>query len=235
MGEIFNVESALERLMGPRFLGPQTLDEFESERRYLAEREAEKIAHAKKQALDRRWNALSKLSIPLTDRDESAIVDETLSDSVSRSLPAVREWSQTGKARVLALCGPPGRGKTVAAAWAAMAYPGASEYLTARKLEQLRMASFGDEAERYENALRMRGLLIVDDLGREDNAERMTSALLDVVDNRRGTGKHTILIANMSRAALEQRYPDARLWSRMGESAQFVADAGEDLRKAVKL
>lgn len=216
------------------YLGPITLAEHEREQREAEERERKAQDERDAEQRSRRWSVLEKLRIPLTESDESALVREKLRADIGKSFPAVRDWcDDQNAAKILVLCGPPGRGKTLAAAWAALRVSPAS-YYSARKWEQLRMASFGDEAQAYESALARQGLLIIDDLGREESAERMTSAILDVADHRRGTGKRAILIANMTRKALQERYVDARLWSRLEESAQFVADAGEDLRKAVK-
>lgn len=175
-----------------------------------------------------REQRLAALRLPLTARDERLLTEDTL--ATTPVLEAVSAWASDQTARPwIVLCGPPGRGKTLAAAWWLLR--GTGRYVGARELERLRMAAFGQELERYERLLDTAGL-VVDDLGREEQAGRFEQALLDLVDYRRRRGMRTIAIANLTRQQLQARYPDARLWSRLEECATFVADRGSDLRRS---
>jgi DNA replication protein DnaC len=171
------------------------------------------------------------LGLPITAADEALLVLDQLSDSIGASLPAVREWLADGRRRPwLWLCGPMGRGKTLAACWALM-QRSTGRLVGARELERLHMTRFGDETvAAYELLCRARMLVVVDDLGREDTAAKMQSALLDLVDQRRGTGHLTIVTTNLKRDDLVKRYADPRLWSRAEECSQWLDDRGPDLR-----
>lgn len=191
--------------------------------------EAERAAADARQAAEDRRQRLEDLALPITSADETLLVAGALRPDVGRSLAAVQSWvSDPAAPAWLVLCGSVGRGKTLAAAWLLLEHGG--RYVGARELERLRMAAFGEEAERFQVLLSGR-TLVIDDLGREDSADRMTSALLDAVDARRRSRMRTVAIANLTRKQLQERYRDARLWSRLDECARFVADAGPDLRK----
>ncbi len=192
------------------------------------EEEAERNAQDARRAAEERRQRLESIGLPITAADENLLVSGKLRADVGRSLAAVQAWIADASAPPwIVLCGSVGRGKTLAAAWLLLEHGG--RYAGARELERLRMAAFGDEAARFQELLSGR-VLVIDDLGREDSPDRMTSALLDAVDARRRARMRTIAIANLTRKQLEQRYRDERLWSRLGERAVFVADAGPDLR-----
>lgn len=198
-----------------------------------AERERREAAAKARDDRHRAAERLWGLRLPIDAGDESMLLDGRLRLDVGASLKAVREWAAADAVPSwLWLTGPVGRGKTLAACWAVFEHS-PSVYLGARELERLQMTRFGDEAvTRYEDLCRRRGLVVIDDIGREDDAARMGSALLDMVDGRRGSRHRTIAITNLTPDALRKRYPDKRLWSRLDASARFVVDAGPDLRKA---
>lgn len=198
----------------------------ERERKMAEDRRAEEAQRKRNQ----RWRDLRALGLPLTERDEYALLDETLAETAM--LRTVRLWRENPNSKpMLVLCGPVGRGKTIAAADALVNCEAPKRYVGARELERISMAKFGDAQEAYEQLLHIR-FLVIDDLGREDDLGRMQTALLDAVDMRRRTGLLTILATNFSRKSFEQRYSDARLQSRLAECAQWFADAGEDMRRA---
>lgn len=171
------------------------------------------------------------LDLPVTEADEALLARGDLRDDVGVSLPAVRAWlAERPRKAWLWLGGPTGRGKTLAACWALLAR-GKGRLVGARELERLHMTRFGDEAVRaYEHICRARYLLVLDDLGREDDADKMQRALLDLVDQRRGSGHLTIVTSNMRRESVRKRYPDKRLWSRLDECSLWVDDVGPDMR-----
>ena len=209
-------------------LGPETAERLAAILRdEQAAAEQKSIAEAYERA--KRVRSLRELRMPLSGADEDRILwgapDETPAHVATRAWvanPSGRPW--------LVLCGPVGRGKTFAAAHALFAARG--RYVGARELERLGMAKFGDEQAQFQQLLDGRGLLVIDDVGREDDIGRMQSALLDIVDYRRGSGIRTVLITNFAKKAFCDRYSDARLQSRLHECAQWFADAGDDMRRS---
>jgi DNA replication protein DnaC len=220
---------AADMLWSFRRLGPETaeraaqLDAMNERARLGEERRALQAAEAEDASRRRK---LYLLKLPITAADERRIL---ASDYDSTPIVTGLEgWDATEKAWAM-LCGPVGRGKTFGAAcWL---FHSSGLYVGARELERLSMAKFGDEQARFQSLLESR-CLVIDDIGREDDAGRMTSALLDLVDYRRTTRLRTVAITNFSRKAFEERYSDARLLSRLAECATWIADVGPDMRKA---
>jgi hypothetical protein len=163
-------------------------------------------------------------ALPLTTADRALLRDGKL-DPAFKSMQATERWLASN-VPLLGLCGPVGRGKTLAGVWVAAKASGA--YVGAREAERIFGARYGDDRAEY---LRLRGarVLVLDDLGRERDVAGMGEALLDLVDYRRGT-ERTLLISNFSADQLRERYPDPRLWSRLKESARWVYDKGPDQR-----
>jgi DNA replication protein DnaC len=208
-------------------LDPEHQAQLEAERDREREREAQlerdiAAANARKR--------LDGFKLPLTAADEAMLLEETLDLAFGKSIAGIVAWeaeSYTQHPWQL-LIGSTGRGKTLAAAWMLNRVGG--RYLKARDLERLYAAQFGKESDAFREWKANKELLVLDELGTEHDSAVLTAALLDLVDCRRGLGHRTIAIANMSEAALRARYPDLRLWSRLGECARWVADAGADRR-----
>jgi DNA replication protein DnaC len=179
-----------------------------------------------KQVQRKRRGRLEALDIPVTASDLDLLARDALTDT--RALKAVRQW-HSGDCPLLVLSGPVGRGKSVAAAAALLECAG--RYVRASTLARLYLAQFGDEVEQRERLVETDGVLVVDDIGTERNAEAMAVALVEVLDARR-RGSRSLWITNLSRADFEQRYRDARLLSRLAQSAQWCTDVGADLRRA---
>jgi DNA replication protein DnaC len=76
------------------------------------------------------------------------------------------------------------------------------------------------------------GLFVLDDLGSElaDRVEAMVAALRELLETRQHL--RTIITTNLTRELWAQRYPDARIKSRMARVA-WVSDKGPDLRPAI--
>ena len=186
---------------------------------------------AQSRAAARRARILA-LDLPVTIEDEDLLADDALRDDLGTSLPTVRAWLRDARRQPwLWLVGPTGRGKTLAACWALLAWR-AGRLVGGRELERLHMTRFGDATvEAYERVCRDRSLLVIDDVGREDTAAKMGTALLDIADRRRGSGHLTIVTANVGEETLRKRYPDPRLWSRLAGCSQWCEDRGPDLRK----
>ena len=197
----------------------------EHERKIAETRAAEEEAKRRERAYGR------IASLPLTRADQEMVLARSYKPLPM--LETMRAWAESTDSKPwLMLCGPVGRGKTVAiAAWLAAVEGGSVAYVGARELERLSMAKFGDDEAAFKKLFDVSALAI-DDIGREDDVGRMQTALLDLVDMRRRVNLHTALATNFVRKAFCERYSDARLQSRLAECAQWFADVGEDLRRA---
>jgi len=168
------------------------------------------------------------LKLPITAADERRLVAGELVDT--KFLRNVRTWLATDRPWIV-LSGPVGRGKTIAAGEACARERRKSYYVGARELERIFTARYGDEVEQQRALIECRGVLVIDDVGRERDAGGMTAALRELVDGRRGRGAKSIAITNLSVEQFQQRYPDERLWSRITECAAWVTDRGPDMRR----
>lgn len=159
----------------------------------------------------------------------AAGLDVILHDRCERtvSLRQVELW--LFRAPVLGLFGPTDAGKTVAAAWALARYPG--RYHELAELAELRRAARakgGKHARAWRSALDAQ-LLVLDELGAEDDAGAAASALHEAV-NLRLRNKRTLLLGNIDRATWESRY-DARTTSRLDEVGKLFGVPPTGLRK----
>jgi DNA replication protein DnaC len=152
------------------------------------------------------------------------LVDGSITQT--KMVATVRNWLDTDRPW-LTLCGTVGRGKTMAAAWALVERAG--RYVPARELERIFAARYGDELKEQEALISTR-FVVVDDIGRERDAEGMTTALLELIDQRRRSGRRTIAITNLSKQEFLRRYQDARLHDRLNESATWGVDTGASMR-----
>lgn len=144
----------------------------------------------------------------LSTRAQRAIVADDLDPT--RSLHWVRTWVM-GSRPILGLFGPTDAGKTVAAAWALARVPG--RYFQSTELALERKASFGRPSGAYEAARRC-GLLVIDELGAEDDAALAAKTIEDILNRRQKTARKTLLLGNIDRRTLTERYGD-RVWSRI--------------------
>lgn len=128
----------------------------------------------------------------------------------TRALDLVRAWS-VGWTPMLGLFGPTDAGKTFAAAWALSGTPG--RYIESNALARERRGHFGGPTADYERAVRT-GLLVIDELGREDDAVHAATAIDDVLNRRLRGSRRTLLIGNIDRATFIARYGE-RAWSRL--------------------
>lgn len=200
--------------------------EREQQERKIAE---DRAAQEESRRRERAYHRIAAL--PLTRADQEMVIGRSYKPLPM--LESMRVWAEGRDSKSwLMLCGPVGRGKTVAiAAWLAAVEGGGVAYVGARELERLSMAKFGDDEVAYKKLFEIDALAI-DDIGREDDLGRMQTALLDLVDMRRRASLRTALATNFSRKAFCERYSDARLQSRLAECAQWFADVGEDMRRA---
>jgi DNA replication protein DnaC len=158
------------------------------------EREREDISR-KSRALDRRRAAVER--IPLPAEDIERLIADTV--DVTPAMRAVKRWLDVSPTAWLVLSGGTGTGKTVAAAYAAAELGGV--YVTAKQLRPLVIkAMWSNEkhpAPPLAHAMMTSKLLIIDDLGTEDDdAEKFGSALFEVLNRR--LALRTIITTNLS-------------------------------------
>jgi hypothetical protein len=125
----------------------------------------------------------------------------------------------------LALSGGTGCGKSVAAAW--MVADCGGMWVRAERLVRVFAASFGDQFEEQEQ-IRDCAFLVLDDIGSELDAARMTSVLIELLDSRKSRRQATLLTTNLGRPQFKDRYGNERLLSRLHESVQWEPISGTD-------
>lgn len=196
-------------------------------------RDAELAAQAAREAERKAVRALLATGINLREEDAARIVrgdvhETEASRLVSRWLdPKPRAWD------TLLLLGERGVGKTYAAGIALHRHPG--QYLKSRRACAIFRASWGEDAERWESAMRC-DLLVVDELGtaRDHDVERDMAH--ELIDERHCRGRLTLVISNLAwtgtqnarglRDVLDARTVDRMRDGRVGRGSL----AGDSLR-----
>lgn len=140
---------------------------------------------------------------------------------------------------VLALCGPTGLGKTLAAAWAITREGGL--YVKVDELirdyarwerDRTAMDATSNVWRRYQRS----HLVVLDEVGRERDADLARDAFYKLVDERQSRRKQlTIIITNLSKTDFQTRLKggayDARTYSRLARDAWVVDLSGRDRRE----
>lgn len=188
-------------------------------------------------ALARRLGRRQRLEdsgVRVTEDDLEAIEHDTLTET--KAVKTVKAWldvargKRTSEKRLkfLVLCGSIGTGKTVAAAYAIAESKVSSMYITA---EQLRRGycQETDEARALRNRMARVGLLVVDDLMTERNEFEGKLALQEVVNDRQGRCRWTLITGNFNKADFVKRY-DARTLSRIEHQGVIATVDGESMR-----
>jgi DNA replication protein DnaC len=138
----------------------------------------------------------------------------------------VSQWWQEGPA-FLVLIGQKGCGKTVAAC-ALMARSGGFFMPVATMVRAWRNEH--DEARNDRERALNSALLVLDDLGFEDDPVGARIGFQNLVDSRQGVGFRTIVTTNLTRDQLCARYDD-RTIARVEHGGDFVTLSDPDLRK----
>ncbi len=106
-------------------------------------------------------------------------------------------------------------------------------YASAGKIiKQMQNEHFGKSNESFEEELEKNDLLIIDDLGAEFLTPFGVAAINEIVNNAVLAGKPTIIISNLSKEQLEERYGQ-RLISRLS-GFEIIEFYGEDIRQLKK-
>ncbi len=154
-----------------------------------------------------------------------ALITDELMDT--QSLRGVRSWlSKAPRKPFLVMMGELGVGKTVAASYAIVASGG--RYVTMSEFTRLFSSKWRADYGKAQKLVRSPLLLVVDELGIEDD-KHASDALHFIVDNRQ-RGK-TILVGNLGFDQFSERY-DARTLDRLRPAAKAMVLRGESLRGA---
>lgn len=228
-----------------RYVPAQPLSEAEA---HAAQHPPETLA----EGIARRRTTLSELRLPIPAEDVERVVTYTDLRPLE-ALQAVRAWmvridalaedernrmraAQSGvhlpalatrPRPVLALLGDLGRGKTVAAAWLLAERPGA--YVKLDAAGPLK-ASRAAEDRALWRRLKATPYLVLDEVGHELDPVLGKAALNELVDERQGEGRWTLLIGNIDEAHLRRRY-DPRTIDRLGRMWRVQVCAGPSLRR----
>ena len=133
---------------------------------------------------------------------------------------------------MLCLSGPPGVGKSIAAAiWLAMhgSRDGYRMWIQAAELAR----GYAYDPEQYWKAARAYAL-VIDDLGLEylDNSDRYLATFEELVSKRFACKRKTCLTTNLGPAEFKARYGE-RIASRLNEDGAFIVCGGPDMRRMV--
>lgn len=213
----------LERL-APLIVNDERAAEIERSNRHAA---ALMLRSERRERLERESVPVTRRMARALERDEFALR--------TTALRAVARWFTRQSptfdiAPMLCLQGGAGSGKSVGAAWVFVRVSGA-KWRSAVELMHIFSGYFGDDrAEQY--MLRSCPLLVIDDVGRELEAEspRMGLVLTELLDYRKREGLLTLLTMNFSREQLGARYRLEPLHSRLRESCTFVTVPESDMR-----
>ena len=175
-----------------------------------------------------RRSAMYAAGVLLPKRDLDAIaLDQGLQDT--QALAVARKWHQQEGNDVrpwLVLLGPPGVGKTFAAAWAiAATLRDKGRVIRAAELVQLAYPNYRDQTDGRGDTGRPG---VLEDLGTEHAEARFGPALLEFFEHRLNTA--TIVTSNLSSRDLRERY-DGRLIDRMRDRGVVVELGGASMRR----
>lgn len=205
------------------------------ERARRDERERARQEERKREELNTKARRLVAAGVPVKD------VRRVLAGSMEQTSPLGRLSSpESGERLILALSGPPGIGKTTAAAWWLLeghrrsstdwVQTTADRFVTAAELARW---------PRYDEG-RMRDLsraraLVIDDLGVEyaDKRGAFTSMVDEVINLRYGNELPTLITTNLPGAEFKARYGE-RLADRIREVGEFMELPGESLRRKAR-
>jgi DNA replication protein DnaC len=203
----------MEKWRPDRFLTPEQAAAIDARRKAEADEEARRD----------RLRALKATGVPLPDGDLRAVVWGD--HDWTPCMRDVEAWLGSGD-QVRVLFGPVGIGKTYAAAWALSKVAG--RYTRAHRLAAIHRLAFGDERAEWET-LCTASLLVVDELGVEDNARSAAAAITEVVDERQKDGRRTLLMGNLALPDIRKRYGD-RLADRVNGLGSVTEQPGESRR-----
>lgn len=178
-----------------------------------SEPDAAKLEVARELRRQARAARLQQGKAAITDEMRRALVDESF--DVTEAVSVASKWWKQRETPWLILCGPSSCGKSVAAAAAVAAHGGL--WLSSNEVVQTFTAMFGPPASMQQRA-KEETLLVIDELGVEDEPTRMSSALLQLLNTRNSAERTpTIATTNVTLEALAGRYGNERIRLRLNE------------------
>ena len=215
---------------------------------YLATPEAAAViqkraeVNAKMRAIQLR-NRANEIELPNELGLRTVALDDSAGGSAITSLLAALEWRATrstpaigSQPIIVMLGGPPGTGKSCAAAWVILRAKGDARYATAAEIVATPRNGWSANEEKWEQWLSI-DLLAIDELGGEKGDP---GQLVYLLSDRFNRGRATILTGNLKRNDFATRYKDERLIDRLvngqGHGGAetglpwYVAVTGESLR-----
>jgi len=167
----------------------------------------------------------AKLAERLTDAGiPRALIGDALAPKPTKATALVDDWLP-GTGRLLVLAGLPGVGKSVAAAYAIRRYRG-----TWIRCSQIaKVQGFGAEHEQSRHRLKNTRLLVIDDLGAENNTDFSRSAVEELIADRYDDNVRTILTTNLDVKAFKAAYT-GRICDRIAGEDAFEWIAGPSMR-----
>lgn len=203
--------------------------DWETRDREVAEERARHEADAEAKRVRDLRHELADHGAPAKDLDR-ALSGELVDTEAVRAVRTAHERGST----LVAISGPPGVGKTTAAAWWILRGFPPAPLRTIRPRLFVRAAALSRWPRFDED--RMRDLeraaaLVIDDLGVEFDDEKgaFRSLLDDVIDGRYAATLPTLITTNSSGDAFAKRYGE-RIRDRIREAGDFVALRGESMR-----
>lgn len=197
--------------------------------------DAEDAAEAAQRAEDdrlapqrRREAHIASFAKRMRDDIREAMVTGTL--EARQALTEARAWFETrAKTSCLILSGQSGCGKTVAAQALIAAHGGL--WLDKNDAIKAFTGYFGEAAERVVAAVDA-PLLVIDDVGTEDDPKRMTNILIELFDKRMSAKLSPwVITTNSTHREFADRYQSARLRGRLRQDAEWIALTDQDMRR----
>lgn len=193
------------------------------EREWLAA-QTKREARVRQEA--RKKNLEAAPDLELTDEMHDAILVEALKNTPS--LDEARRWVSGHPRPWLVLAGGTGCGKSVAAAWLLAQHGGV--WLTAKHAVRIFSASFGQQYDE-QDLVRSCRLLFLDDVGTEDDSERMLGTLIELLEARKSQRRRTVMTVNLPVKKFIERYQNERLVSRMHQLVHWTNSKHPDMRR----
>lgn len=165
--------------------------------------------------------ALPEEDITLIERGEARF-DEALVHV--RDFLVQRDWP--GGKSILIIMGDTGTGKTVAAAWALAQIPG--RYIEAERVCRAHAGRHKKAEEEFASLLCCE-LLVIDEVGTEEDVERARMAYREVINKRQDRRRPTIMLGNCGPEELKPRF-DRRTHARIDARGLIKGLECESLR-----
>jgi DNA replication protein DnaC len=155
-----------------------------------------------------------------------ALLVDAMNPKPTKATAYVDDWLPSNR-RILVLAGLPGVGKSVAAAYAIRRYRGR----WAKASYIAKVQGFSQEHENARARLKETRLLVIDDLGAENNTDHSRSAIEELIADRYDEGVRTVITTNLDAKQFKAAYT-ARIRDRIIAERGYEWCDGPSLRGA---